>query len=172
VQKRPVAHELEVTDLKRCVAMLKRERAAHLSDLQSSKEHVLALEDTVKLLRSKLHSQGQREVDNMRRLAVHQRLEPVFDKLGEMFTFKDPMEIVDRLEFLEDGHLDACVRLTETQLEVQAVQAELRQLKASRAAEQAKLHEQHAQVLGKLQDDKERLEAEYGAAQEMVRQTG
>ncbi len=46
------------------------------------------LRETVDLLRARLHGQSQREVDNQRRLQQHQRLEPLFDKLAEAFTFR------------------------------------------------------------------------------------
>lgn len=57
------------------------------------------------MLRARLHAQSAREVENQRRLQQHTRLEPLFDRLAEAFVFKNPEEVLDRLEFLEDDKL-------------------------------------------------------------------
>lgn len=45
---------------------------------------------------------------------MHERLEPLFDQLAEKFVFKNPQDVVDRLEFLENdklGNMDLLIRV-------------------------------------------------------------
>lgn len=71
----------------------------------------------INLLRGQLHDQTQREMDHRRRLDMHERLDPLFNRLAETFVFKSPEEVIDRLEFLESdklGKMDLLTRVIAT----------------------------------------------------------
>lgn len=79
--------------------------AATQAALEVQSDTETQLREAIDLMRARLHSSGVREVEAQRRLAQHSKLEPLFDRLAECFTFSNPEEVVARLEFLEDDKL-------------------------------------------------------------------
>ena len=88
----------------------------HSPRLQSHAETEAQLRDTIDLLRARLHGQTQREVENQRRLQQHTRLEPLFERLAEAFTFQSPEAVLDRLELLEDDKMGTFDQLLSAQV--------------------------------------------------------
>ncbi|CAD7699012.1 unnamed protein product [Ostreobium quekettii] len=97
--------DADVTQIRREMAAMKEDCRAAWEEVSNRLETEKALRATVELLRGRLHAQTQREIEHQRRLQLHARLEPVFDRLAEKFVFKNPEEVVDRLEFLENDKL-------------------------------------------------------------------
>jgi hypothetical protein len=157
-----------IGSLQRQLAVLRREQATHLSELESAREEATNLRNTAALLRCKINSQGQRETDYLRRTAMYSKLEPIFDKLGELFNYKSPMEIVERLEFLEGSQLGAHERLADVQEELQKALRQLKLERFQREAERVGTDAAHAEVLTAMRGGKESLMAELAAAQEQV----
>ncbi|GMH32591.1 hypothetical protein BSKO_00425 [Bryopsis sp. KO-2023] len=119
-----------------------------------------ALRETVDLLRGRLHAQTQREIDNQRRLQMHTKLEPLFDRLAETFVFKSPEEVVDRLEFLENdklGNMDLLIRAQEDNRELRN-QLEAAQKKLETTTNQLQI--EHNEGVAKLQQQTETLAGE------------
>lgn len=205
---------LQIADLRRQVVLLKEQRHDSEAELHTSKDAQRELRDTVDVLRSKLHSQGQREVcsyqiyivfnpgtnylihqlaldstrlrkpgtcvalreemtraqvDNMRRLAMFERLEPLFSKLGEMFTFRDPMEVIERLELLEDDKLGALSQMVPMQEEVATLGASLKTLQRRHAATLSNANTEHLHEMKRLRSSVADLQEELTRAQELVR---
>lgn len=108
-------------------------------------------------------------MDNMRRLAMHEKLEPLFDRLGEMFTFRDPIEVVQRLELLEDDKLGALSQMVPMQEEVASLTKSLKAAQKSHAATVANSHIAHAQEMTRLCKDLADMQEELSRAEEVVR---
>ena len=104
----------------------------------------------------------------MRRLAMHHKLEPLFDKLAEMFPFTEPMDVVKRLEFLEDDKLGAFNQLSESQLEATELGAQLKQQQNKHLRDSANASEAHAQAVIQLKARNTHLQQELEAANELV----
>jgi chromosome segregation ATPase len=160
---------VEAADLRRQVAVLKRERAAFHTELQNSREEINGLRDTIDLLRARVHSLGQHEADNLRRLALFERFEPLFDKLGETFTLKEPCEIVDRLAYLENDQLGLANQLSDAQEEIAKLHSQAKVAATARLSAEARLQQQHSDDISRLVAERDRLEGELKSAEALVR---
>jgi len=105
----------------------------------------------------------------MRRLAMHHKLEPLFDKLAELFPYREPMDVVRRLEFLEDDKLGAFTQLSDAQAEVTALGKELQQQRGRQLREMTAASDAHALAMRQLSDINSDLEQELASANELVR---
>lgn len=160
---RSVVEPEEAARLRSQVATLQDELAVVQDTIRTQADLEQQLRGTVDLLRARLHSQSQREIENQRRLAMFTRLEPLFDRLAERFTFRTPGEVVDRLEFLENDKLGTMDQLIRAQEEIIELQKQVEE--AREAAERTRIRLTTDNVLNaaRLQEQNEQLQAELAA---------
>ncbi|EFJ43468.1 hypothetical protein VOLCADRAFT_96325 [Volvox carteri f. nagariensis] len=142
--------------------------AATQAALEVQADTEAQLRQAVDLLRARLHSSGLREVDAQRRLAQHSKLEPLFDRLAECFTFNSPEEVVARLEFLEDDKLGTFDQLLRTQEEVTRLQQRLAEAQKSGEMVATRLTTEHLQGSARLQEQNEQLRQELESMENLV----
>ncbi|KAG1659895.1 hypothetical protein FOA52_006601 [Chlamydomonas sp. UWO 241] len=131
--------------------------------VQSQSEVEAQLRDTIDLLRARLHGQSQRELENQRRLQQHSRLEPLFDRLAESFSFQTPEQVLDRLELLEDDRLGTFDQLLQTQDEVSALQAAVNAAGSRAELLRTQLTTEHLRNTARLNQTNEELRGELEA---------
>ncbi|GFH26405.1 uncharacterized protein HaLaN_24549, partial [Haematococcus lacustris] len=139
---------------------LKEQLEEARGDVQSQSELEGQLRETIDLLRGRVHAQTSRELESMRRLQQHARLEPLFDKLAESFVFNSPEEVIARLELLEDDKLGTFDQLLRTQEEVAALQSQLAAAREREQQQRTALNTQHLSASAQLQARNAALEAE------------
>ncbi|GLI69966.1 hypothetical protein VaNZ11_014712 [Volvox africanus] len=142
--------------------------AATQAALEVQADTEAQLREAVDLLRARLHSSGLREVDAQRRLAQHSKLEPLFDRLAECFTFSSPEEVVARLEFLEDDKLGTFDQLLRTQEEVTRLQQRLAEAQKAGEMVATRLTTEHLQGSSRLQEQNEELRQELESMENLV----
>ncbi|GIL81950.1 hypothetical protein Vretimale_1514 [Volvox reticuliferus] len=142
--------------------------AATQAALEVQADTEAQLREAVDLLRARLHSSGLREVDAQRRLAQHSKLEPLFDRLAECFTFSSPEEVVARLEFLEDDKLGTFDQLLRTQEEVTRLQQRLAEAQKAGEMVATRLTTEHLQGSARLQEQNEELRQELESMENLV----
>ncbi len=71
----------------------------------------MQLRDAIELLRARVGTLTESSVQQQRQLAQAEHLAPLFERLGERFTFRTPEEVLDRLELLEGDQLGAMDQL-------------------------------------------------------------
>eukprot|EP00792_Barthelona_sp_PAP020_P002777 TRINITY_DN1436_c0_g1_i1.p1 TRINITY_DN1436_c0_g1~~TRINITY_DN1436_c0_g1_i1.p1 ORF type:complete len:523 (+),score=136.53 TRINITY_DN1436_c0_g1_i1:61-1629(+) len=96
-------------------------------EFESEKEQLLY---TKSLLKEKLRRQHLRLVDQERRLRIFEQTKPIFSKLKEKFNFKDPKEVITRLEDLESSHRESYSKLLEITAKYNKLQKEYSDLKS------------------------------------------
>ncbi|KAJ9518538.1 hypothetical protein QJQ45_018551 [Haematococcus lacustris] len=139
---------------------LKEQLEEARGNVQSQSELEGQLRETIDLLRGRVHAQTSRELESMRRLQQHARLEPLFDKLAESFVFNSPEEVIARLELLEDDKLGTFDQLLRTQEEVAALQSQLAAAREREQQQRTALNTQHLSASAQLQARNAALEAE------------
>ena len=133
--------------------------------VESQTEIEKQLRETIDLLRARLHGQSQREVDHERRLQQHTKLEPLFDRLQENFSYSTPEQVIERLQLLEDDRLGTFGSLLSTQDEVTSLQNSLKEAN-QRADELRAQHEtEHVKSSMQLTRQNEALKNELQAAE-------
>ncbi|GLC58228.1 hypothetical protein PLESTB_001335600 [Pleodorina starrii] len=142
--------------------------AATQAALEVQADTEAQLREAVELMRARLHSAGLREVDAQRRLAQHSKLEPLFDRLAECFTFNSPEEVVARLEFLEDDKLGTFDQLLRTQEEVTRLQQRLAEVHKAGEMVATRLTTEHLQGSARMQEQNEQLRQELEAMENLV----
>ncbi|KAG2449011.1 hypothetical protein HYH02_005765 [Chlamydomonas schloesseri] len=142
--------------------------AATQAALEVQTDTEAQLREAIDLMRARLHSSGVREVEAQRRLAQHSKLEPLFDRLAECFTFSNPEEVVARLEFLEDDKLGTFDQLLRTQEEVTRLQQRLAEVQKAGETVATRLTTEHLQGSARLQEQNEQLRQELESMEGLV----
>ncbi|KAG2444709.1 hypothetical protein HXX76_001453 [Chlamydomonas incerta] len=142
--------------------------AATQAALEVQSDTEAQLREAIDLMRARLHSSGVREVEAQRRLAQHSKLEPLFDRLAECFTFSNPEEVVARLEFLEDDKLGTFDQLLRTQEEVTRLQQRLAEVQKAGETVATRLTTEHLQGSARLQGQNEELRQELESMEGLV----
>ncbi|GAX84026.1 hypothetical protein CEUSTIGMA_g11450.t1, partial [Chlamydomonas eustigma] len=156
-----------VANLKRESEVLRAQLDEAHAAVESRAETEAQLRDTIDLLRARLHGQTQREVENQRRLQLHNRLEPVFDRLAEAFTFQSPEEVLDRLELLEDDKLGSFDQLLQTQEEVASLQSQVHAANIRVDHVRHQLTTDYVKSISRLQQQNEDLQQELGSMEQL-----
>ncbi|KXZ42243.1 hypothetical protein GPECTOR_176g224 [Gonium pectorale] len=160
--------EGEYLALRQEVTSVSERLAAAQAALEVQADTEGQLRSALDLLRARLHSAGLREVEAQRRLAQHGRLEPLFDRLAEAFTFSSPEEVVARLEFLEDDKLGTFDQLLRTQEEVTRLQQKLAEAHKAGDTVATRLTTEHLQGSARMQQQNEELRQELEAMENLV----
>ncbi|GFR39845.1 hypothetical protein Agub_g341 [Astrephomene gubernaculifera] len=160
--------EGEYFALRQEIETISERLAATQAALEVQTDTEAQLREALDLLRARLHSSGLREVEAQRRLAQHSKLEPLFDRLAETFTFSSPEEVAARLEFLEDDKLGTFDQLLRTQEEVTRLQQRLMEAQKAGETVATRLTTEHLQGSARLQQQNEQLRQELEALENQV----
>eukprot|EP00762_Andalucia_godoyi_P000038 ANDGO_02228.mRNA.1 Hypothetical protein GL50803_15432 len=98
--------ELEIAELRHQRDEAVRQATDGFEAVSALQEEIGSLKYTTDLLRKKVQKMGEREVENQRKLAAFQHLEPIFDKLSDEFQFSSPEQILKKIEKLKEAQVE------------------------------------------------------------------
>jgi len=150
-------HATDLAALAREVETLTERCQLAESALAQRAEQEVELRQTIGLLQQKVLSANEREIEHQRKLCVFTRLEPIFSRLAEQFSFGSPDEVVNRLEFLEHQQMSNSEALAEYQQENSNLKKKVEQFQQEAQAAQVTLASESTRWQTKL----ERMESDH-----------